>query len=275
MMMRHAIGALGLLALCATTGAAFAEEAKYPDLRGQWVRIGVPRWVQAGQKAPLTPEYQKVFDANLADMADGGQGNVPSWYCVPQGMPMMMNAYDPVEFVVTPDVTYVLVSHVNDSYRRIYTDGRKWPAEIEPTFAGYSIGKWVDENGDGKYDVLEVETRSIRMPHTYDATGIPFHEDGEGVIKERIFLDKANPDLIHVDITSFDHALTQPWTVNRTYRRDAKNKEPSWHSAVCAADNSLVRIGEDAFFMSPDGYIMPIKKNQAPPDLRYFKQPGK
>jgi hypothetical protein len=274
MMMRHAIGALGLLALCATT-AAFAEEAKYPDLRGQWVRVGVPRWVQAGQKAPLTPEYQKVFDANLADMADGGQGNVPSWYCVPQGMPMMMNAYDPVEFVVTPDVTYVLVSHVNDSYRRIYTDGRKWPAEIEPTFAGYSIGKWVDENGDGKYDVLEVETRSIRMPHTYDATGIPFHEDGEGVIKERIFLDKANPDLIHVDITSFDHALTQPWTVNRTYRRDAKNKEPTWHSAVCAADNSLVRIGEDAFFMSPDGYIMPIKKNQAPPDLRYFKQPGK
>jgi hypothetical protein len=275
MMMRHAIGALGLLALCATTGTAFAEEAKYPDLRGQWVRIGVPRWVQAGQKAPLTPEYQKVFDANLADMADGGQGNVPSWYCVPQGMPMMMNAYDPVEFVVTPDVTYVLISHVNDSYRRIYTDGRKWPAEIEPTFAGYSIGKWVDENGDGKYDVLEVETRSIRMPHTYDATGIPFHEDGEGVIKERIFLDKANPDLIHVDITSFDHALTQPWTVNKTYRRDAKNKEPTWHSAVCAADNSLVRIGEDAFFMSPDGYIMPIKKNQAPPDLRYFKQPGK
>jgi hypothetical protein len=275
MMMRHAIGALGLLALCATAGAAMAEEAKYPDLRGQWIRVGVPRWEINGQKAPLTPEYKKVFEANLADMADGGQGNVPSWYCLPQGMPMMMNAYDPVEFVVTPDITYVLISHVNDSYRRIYTDGRKWPTETEPTFAGYSLGKWVDENGDGKYDVLEVETRGIRMPHTYDATGIPFHEDGEGVIKERIYLDKANPDLIHVDITSIDHALTQPWTANKTYRRDPKNKEPSWHSAVCAADNSLVRIGEDAFFMSPDGYIMPIKKNQAPPDLRYFKQPGK
>ena len=281
MLRRGSIGAYGLLAygllaLCATvSGAAALEDAKYPDFRGQWNRVGVPRWVQAGQKAPLTPEYQKVFDANLADMAGGGQGNVPSWYCLPQGMPMMMNAYDPVEFVVTPDITYVLISHVNDSYRRVYTDGRKWPAETEPTFAGYSIGKWVDENGDGRFDVLEIETRNIRMPHTYDATGIPFHEDGEGVIKERIFLDKANPDLIHVDITSFDHALTQPWTVNRTYRRDAKNKEPTWHSAVCAADNSLVRIGEDAFFMSPDGYIMPIKKNQAPPDLRYFKQPGK
>ncbi len=275
MVMKHAIGALGLLVMCAATSVAMAEEAKYPDLRGQWIRVGVPRWEINGQKAPLTPEYRKVFEANLADMAEGGQGNVPSWYCTPQGMPMMMNAYDPVEFVVTPDITYVLISHVNDSYRRIYTDGRKWPAEIEPTFAGYSIGKWVDENGDGKYDVLEVETRSIRMPHTYDATGIPFHEDGEGVIKERIYLDKGDANTIHVDITSIDHALTRPWSVTKTYRRDPKVKEPVWHSAVCAADNSLVRIGEDAFYMSPDGYIMPIKKNQAPPDLRYFKQPGK
>jgi hypothetical protein len=275
MVTKHAIGALGFLALCAATSVAMAEEAKYPDLRGQWIRIGIPRWEINGQKAPLTPEYKKVFEANLADMKGGGQGNVPSWYCLPQGMPMMMNAYDPVEFVVTPDITYVLVSHVNDSYRRIYTDGRKWPAEIEPTFAGYSIGKWVDENGDGKYDALEVETRSIKMPHTYDATGIPFHEDGEGVIKERIYLDKGDANTIHVDITSIDHALTQPWTATKTYRRDPKVKEPVWHSAVCAADNSLVRIGEDAFYMSPDGYIMPIKKDQAPPDLRYFKQPQK
>jgi hypothetical protein len=277
MLRRGAIGALGLAAvLCASIGGSAAwDDTKYPDLKGQWLRVGVPRWVQAGQKAPLTPEYQKVFDANLADMKGGGQGNVPSWYCLPQGMPMMMNAYDPVEFVVTPDVTYILISHVNDSYRRVYTDGRKWPEETEPTFAGYSIGKWVDENGDGRFDVLEIETRSIKMPHAYDATGLPFHEDGEGVVKERIYLDKADSNIIHDDITSIDHALTQPWTVVKTYRRDPKVKEPTWHSAVCAADNSLVRIGEDAFFMSPDGYLMPIKKNQAPPDLRYFKQTQK
>jgi hypothetical protein len=275
MMMRHAIGALGLLALCAVTGVAFAEEAKYPDLRGQWIRIGVPRWEINGQKAPLTPEYKKVFEANLADMADGGQGNVPSWYCLPQGMPMMMNAYDPAEFVVTPDITYILISHVNDSYRRVYTDGRSWPKEIEPTFAGYSIGKWVDENGDGRFDTLEIETRSIKLPHTYDATGVPFHEEGEGIVKERIYLDKADANIIHDEITSIDHALTRPWTVTKTYRRDPKVKEPVWRSAVCAADNSLVRIGEDAYFTSPDGYLMPIKKNQPPPDLRYFKRTQK
>jgi len=272
---RNAAWALGLMALCAVvSGAARAEESKYPDLRGQWVRLGVPRWVQAGQKAPLTPEYQKVFDANLADMALGGQGNVPSWYCLPQGMPMMMNGYDPMEVVVTPDITYILISHVNDSYRRVYTDGRKWP-QTEPTFAGYSIGKWVDDNGDGRFDALEIETRSIKMPHAFDATGLPFHEDGEAVIKERIHLDKADPNTLRDEITTIDHALTQPWTVTKTFRRDPKVKEPVWQSAVCAADNSLVRIGEDAFFMSPDGYLMPITKDQPPPDLRYFKKSEK
>ena len=63
--------------------------------------------------------------------------------------------------------------------------------------------------------------------------------------------------------------------MTKTFRRDPKVKEPVWHSAACAGDNSLVRIGEDAFFMSPDGYLMPIKKNQPPPDLRYFKQTQK
>jgi hypothetical protein len=136
------------------------EDAKFPDLSGQWNRVGIPRWVQGGQKAPLTPEYQKIFEANVADMATGGPGNVPSWYCLPQGMPMMMNAYDPMEIVVTPSTTYILISHVNDSYRRVYTDGRDWSEEIEPTYAGYSIGTWVDDDGDGRHDTLEIETRS-------------------------------------------------------------------------------------------------------------------
>jgi len=60
-------------------GARAAEDSKYPDWRGQWVRVGNPNWVQpGGPKAPLTPEYQKVYDANRADLANGGVGDVPS-----------------------------------------------------------------------------------------------------------------------------------------------------------------------------------------------------
>ncbi len=266
-----------LAALCIPLAQGIAGESrsldKYPDLRGQWARTFVPRWTVGQEKPPLTDEYQKVYEANLADMASGGPGNVPSWYCLPQGMPMMMNAYDPMEVVVTPETTYILISHVNDSYRRIYTDGRDWPdpEATLPTFAGYSIGKWLDEDGDGKYDVLEVETRHLRAPHTYDAQGIPFHHDNQAIIKERLYLDKTDKNLLHDDITSYDRALTHPWSKNRTYKRTS-NPHPVWLEEACAADNAMVKIGDDAYFLSSDGFLMPTRKDQAPPDTRYFKK---
>jgi hypothetical protein len=189
-------------------------------------------------------------------------------------MPMMMSAFDPMEFVVTPDITYVLISHVNDSYRRIYTDGRDWPKQIEPTYAGYSIGKWVDADVDGRYRALEIETRGLKSPRTYDASGLPFHKDGQSIIKERIYLDPANRDFLYNEITVIDHALTRPWTVTKRYRR-LPTQPPEWRTQVCAEANSYVRIHGEAFFLSSEGYLMPIKKDQAPPDLRYFNQPRK
>jgi hypothetical protein len=191
-------------------------------------------------------------------------------------MPMMMSLYDPMELVVTPDLTYILISHVNDSYRRIYTDGRDWPAEgeYEPTFAGYSIGKWVDTDGDGRYDQLEVETRHFKGPRVYDGSGLPLHRDNQSIVKERIYLDKADRNLIFIELTVIDHALTQPWSVTKKARRDPKAK-PFWQTSVCAENNSMVRIGQDPYYMGQDGYLMPIKKDQPPPDLRYFKRTGK
>jgi hypothetical protein len=276
---RYAIGIFALAAaLLATASAAQAFDAsKYPDLRGQWVRIGNPNWAPKGAPPPpLTSEYQAIFDANRAEMAGGSPGNVPSWACIPQGMPMMMNIYDPMEIVITDDITYILISHVNDSYRRIYTDGRDWPAEgaYELTYAGYSIGKWIDTDGDGRYDMLEVETRLLKNPRTYDASGIPFHADGKTVVKEQIYLDKADKNIIYDKITVLDHALREPWIILKKAARNP-NPRPSWPSAVCAEDNSMVRIGDDAYFLSADGLLMPIKKNQPPPDLTYFKQQKK
>jgi hypothetical protein len=253
--------------------AAYAfDESKYPDMKGQWVRVGNPNWVPPGApKAPLTPEYQAIYEANRAEMAAGGPGDVPSWSCIPQGMPMMMNIYDPMEIIVTPDITYILISHVNDSYRRVFTDGRDWPEEAEPTYAGYSLGKWIDEDGDGRYDVLEIETRSIKGPRAYDASGLPLHRDNQSVIKERIYLDKADRNIIYDEITVLDHALTRPWNVTKKATRNP-NARPVWRSEVCSEDNALVRIGKDPYFMSADGYLMPVKKNQKPPDLRYFNR---
>jgi len=276
--MPHPCGLLALafaLALMPSTADA-QERSKYPDLTGQWHRASPNRWESEGRKARLTPEYRKVFEANLADMAAGGPGDMASWYCLPQGMPMMMSLYDPMEIVVTPEITYIMISHVNDSYRRIYTDGRDWPAEgdYELTFAGYSIGKWIDQQGDGRYDVLEVETRLFKGPRVYDGTGLPLHRDNQSIIKERIYLDKVDPNLLIDDMTVIDNALTQPWSVTKKAKRDPKTR-PVWRTSVCGENNSMVRIGKEAFYQSQDGFLMPTKKGQAPPDLRYFTQPGR
>ena len=153
--------ALALALVLATAGAQAHDENKYPDLRGQWRRLGSGEWTPAGQKPPLTAEYQAIYDENLKDQASGGHGIEPSYMCLPPGMPRAMLAYTQMEVVITDATTYILIDHIHDD-RRIFTDGRDWPNEVEPSFRGYSIGKWLDEDGDGRYDTLEVETRYFK-----------------------------------------------------------------------------------------------------------------
>jgi hypothetical protein len=270
---QSSICAVALAAVLATPSAAqVVDFGKYPDFKGQWARTGNPNnWRALAGPAPLTPEYQKVFADIQADLKAGGAGNWPSTFCIPAGMPAMMSFYDPAEIIVMPETTYILISHNDDSYRRIYTDGRDWPADPEITFAGYSIGKWVDEDGDGKYDVLEVETRFLKLPRSYDTSGVPFHSDGQAVIKERIYLDKGDRDTLYDEITVIDHALTRPYTKKQMAKRN-KNPRPVWHSDVCSENNTWVKIGDEPYYRGPEGKLMPSKKNQAPPDLSYFDQ---
>jgi hypothetical protein len=222
----------------------------------------------------LTPEYQAIYEANLIDQAAGGQGTDPTFTCLAPGMPRIMIAYAPMEIVVTPDTTYILMEHIHDN-RRIHTDGRDWPEDADPMFAGYSIGKWVDEDGDGRYDVLVVETRNMKGPRSFDASGIPLHRDNNTVVKERIYLDKADPNLLHDEITTIDNALTRPWVVTKSYRRLVTDKPVWWREDVCAEGNNHVQIGGENYYLSAERLLMPAKKNQAPPDLRYFKQSAK
>jgi len=274
MLDRGSLYAFALAALfMATAGAQAFDETKYPDWKGKWDRVGPPRWVPPGQKAPLTPEYQAIMDWNVADQASGGHGTEPSWTCLPPGMPRIMNAFEPMELVVTPATTYLLTSHIHDN-RRIYTDGRDWPKDLEPSFKGYSIGQWIDTDGDGRFDTLEVETRHMKGPRAYDTTGLPLHQDNQTVVKERIYLDKADPNVMYDDITTIDNALTGPWTVKKKYTRDS-NPRHNWIEEICAENNPHVRIGKENYMLSAEGFLMPAKKGQAPPSLRYFKQPGK
>ena len=265
-------GCLGALAMAAPAASSPARDAdRYPDWSGQWTRAGSPNFDPSkppgkGQRAPLTAEAQAAFDKVAANRAQGGLENSLSVTCVPNGMPRVMIDYETSDFFVTPSTTYLWFDFSNE-LRRIYTDGRKWPDKIEPSFTGYSIGEWKDTTGSGKFDALEVETRGFRGPRTYDGTGVSLHADNQSVIKERLYVDKASPALLRDEITTTDHALTRPWTVTRSYKRVDKIV---WTENLCALDTSYVILGDENYFIGADGYVMPAKKDQKPPDLRYF-----
>src|ERR1043166_3636315 len=249
----------------APASASALDGTHHPDWSGQWVRVGPNTFDPTkppglGQGAPLTAEYQAVLESSIAAQSVGGLGNNPAGGCVPPGMPRMMIGYvGGIEFVVTPDVTYVLMNEPTAQIRRIYTDGRTWPRTIEPSFVGYSIGTWSDSHGDRSYDTLSVETRALRGPRSFDGSGIPFHADNQTIVKERISLDPGNHSFLINEITVIDHALTRPWTVKRSYIRD---QQPLWIETNCSDEDLRVRLGGEIYFKSVDGALMPTRKNQ-------------
>jgi len=273
---------IGLLTIAGSVRAA-DQVPKYPSWKGLWSRV-VHREVEVqgafdqtkpwglGQQAPLTPEYQKVLQQSMEDQAKGGLGNYPTARCLPSGMPRIMT-FSSHEYVITLETTYILLSGA-DHLRRIFTDGRDWPKNPVATYGGYSIGHWVDEDGDGTYDLLEAETRYFKGPRAFDASGLPLAFDNQSIFKEKFFIDKNNPDILHDLTTVVDHALTRPWTSDRQYRR-FEVSVVQWPETWCQEGNANIVIGKENYFLRSDGLLMPAKKNQAPPDLRYFNQTQK
>jgi hypothetical protein len=281
-MLRSSIASIALAAalMLPAQGAWAADESKYPDWSGQWTRVpdgGPPRYDPTkplrAQQAPMKPEYRKLHEASMADLDAGGLGLDLAYHCIPQGVPRQMSGVSPMEFIVAPNVTHVLFEVMAMTTRRIYTDGRDWPKNLEPTFAGYSIGRWIDTQGNGRFDTLEAETRNLKGPRTWDQTGMPMADDNEGVIKERLYLDKTDPNILHSEMTTIDNSLTRPWTVTKNYRRAQHNVV--WAEDSCAEGNPHILIGKEVYFISADGALMPVKKDQPPPNLKYFNQSRK
>jgi hypothetical protein len=265
------------------SGGQAGEAAKYPNWRGQWDTVSPRLGGQSikydpykpfglAQQAPLTPEYQKIHEESMADQAKGGQGNfLDHAKCIPGGMPSMMST-PTQEYIITPETTYI---STGSDLRRIFTDGRPWPADLEPTYQGYAIGRWTEADSAGVYQVLEAETRGpFKGPRAYDATGLPLHFDNQSIFKERFHLDKNDPNLLHDEITVLDHALTRPWSVDKTYKRNP-NPYPNFSRVSCMEGTNQIVIDKENYFLSAEGLLMPAKKDQPPPDLKYFKQTQK
>jgi hypothetical protein len=79
---------------------------------------------------------------------------------------------------------------------------------------------------------------------------------------------------LHDEITVFYHALTRPWSADKTFRRNP-DPYPNFSRVACTEGSNYVVVGTEVYFLSGDGFLMPTKKDQAPPDPRYFKQTRK
>src|SRR5690242_20000154 len=110
MRLGRAIGPLAILLLWFAPAAA----QTYPDFESQWRNAErSDAWDPTkppglAQQPPLTPEYQKVFEASLKDQVAGGRGNNHSAACMLDGMPRIMNLAAPMEILIQPKLTFFI-----------------------------------------------------------------------------------------------------------------------------------------------------------------------
>jgi hypothetical protein len=134
----------------------------------------------AAPMRPQTVEFMKKQGERTA-------GN-PSGLCLPHGLPQSdLMSYAPFKMIQTRSVIAVLYE-LDNSYRQIYIDGRPLPKDPQPTWGGYSVGKW-----DG--DTLVVDAAGFNDRSRLDVAG---HPHGEALhVHERFY----RRDFGHMDLT--------------------------------------------------------------------------
>jgi hypothetical protein len=175
-----------------------------PDLSGIWEPEG-GKYVR-NLAADLKPEdvpFQPWAKALFESRADGSHSREdPDANCLPQGVPKINAAPAPWKIVQNPGFI-VIVYEAFNLWRQIFMDGREMIADANPTWHGYSTGKW-----DG--DTLVVDTRGFNGKAWLDQLGRP-STDALHVVERFRRKDFGHMD---IQITIDDpKAYTRPWTV--------------------------------------------------------------
>jgi len=248
---------------CRTTAV---RSNKYPALAGQWQRVG-PLGVfdstkppARGQQAPLTPEYQAIFEANLAEVAKGGFGDDPVYTCIPEGMPRAMNLVLPMEIVITPNTTYILMEYLS-MLRRIYTDGRSFrPTRIphgwDTRSASGSMRMAAAATACSRSRPAISRTRAPSIPAACCCTGMARPSSRSGSISTRPTGHPARRD------HRSGHALTAPLDGREEHEARAQT---DLVESICGEGNVHVNIANQHYMLNGDGELMPSKKDQPAP----------
>jgi hypothetical protein len=202
----------------APTKRDWSQLARLPDWSGTWTPAPEDRYFPLGRNEPLwTEAAARQIEALKAAENAGTPQNVYI-NCLPEGMPsfilMTMNAF---EVLFTPTRVTILGEFDANRLRRIYTDGRQHPQDLDLTFNGHSIARW-------EGDTLVVDTVGF-LPQVYLPLGqaVALPNNGDMHIVERLRLvaaDKLQDDL---EITA-PHMLQAPWKISRSFVRTRERR---------------------------------------------------
>ena len=219
------IVAAGLLVIgaCGVAATLHAQPPAHPDFSGAYERygnvFGQPTAAQLADKTipprnpppPLKPGPLKEYQDRLAAIREADRKGAPlaSGYvsCLGDGMPSMMGAMFPIEFLITKNQVTVIEEAFTQVRRILLDRPMKKVEDVEPGFFGYSVGHWEGDTLVAETVGIKEEIRYQNVPHTKDLR-----------IKERIHL--VAPNILWNEITMEDPAvLEKPWTVTVAYRR--------------------------------------------------------
>ena len=173
-----------------------------PDLSGMW-RGPEDKWFRdlgnAGAEIPMLPWAAALYTQRKENLQKGH----PSERCLGHGVTDYDTSATIRRFIQTPNIFAMLFEGYNH-YRQIFLDGRPLPPPTQPSYMGYSIGRW-------EGDTLVVETNGLNDQGWLDMNGHPQTEMTR--ITERF----RRRDFGHIDLqltVDDPSAYTQPWTAN-------------------------------------------------------------
>lgn len=196
-----------------------------PDLSGSWSPDD-NRYVRdfaldmKPGDVPYLPWAKKVFD----ERKDGAHsGEDPDAHCLPQGVPKIDSVQYPWKVVYTPNSIVIIYESFN-YWRQIFTDGREMSPDANPTWFGYSTGKW-------EGDTFEVNTRGFNGRAWLDQLGRPTTEKLHVIERFR----RVDYGHLVTDVTIDDPgAYTKPFS-----SRQEMHLRPGWEPMefICGENN--------------------------------------
>jgi hypothetical protein len=176
-----------------------------PDLSGIWRQPNGVKYT-INLAADLKPG-DVLFQPPAAELYNLRQSTLskddPVGYCKLPGVPQMSAVPYPYKIIQNPGLIVILFEAFA-TFRQVFTDGRGLPKDPNPTWMGYSVGKW-------EGDTLVVESAGFNDSTWLDTGGHP-HTDALHVTERYHRRDLGHMDL---QITINDpKAYTKPWTVS-------------------------------------------------------------